>query len=174
MPVLPHLWLRKRCVGGKVLADACARAEHNWDQAPRCRLDTRPRASCASDTLNPHRSGARHLARTSDVQLHIGESRDDGCEIPFLLRRPAMTEAIVRVGTLARPGPIGRTRHGLVLVVFVGPPALSIFRRAFRQRHPKVCGNDSFRLRRKPSLARRIMTGRPRNSQRSDRNEPCG
>jgi hypothetical protein len=46
-------------------------------------------------------SGARHLARTSDVQLHIGESRDDGCEIPgSCCAGPGMTETIVRVSTL--------------------------------------------------------------------------
>ena len=35
----------------------------------------------------------RALARTSDVQLHIGESRSDYCEIPGspLARRPGMT-----------------------------------------------------------------------------------
>ena len=35
----------------------------------------------------------RALARTSDAQLHIGESRSDYCEIPGspLARRPGMT-----------------------------------------------------------------------------------
>jgi hypothetical protein len=40
--------------------------------------------------------------REPQMQLHIGESRDDSCEIPgSCCAGPGMTEAIVRVGTLA-------------------------------------------------------------------------
>ena len=62
--------------------------------------DVSPLVRAALASYRRH-SGARYLARTSDVQLHIGESRGDGPgDSGFLLRRPRNDGSIVRVRTL--------------------------------------------------------------------------